>query len=235
MITPFFGRREVPPYTKIGLGSLIAFLVYPMVDNVDFSPDLWITFIMIIRESAVGMAMGFICFMFFSALYVAGGIIDVQMGFGIVNVIDPQNNSPVPLVGNFYYILSLLLFLTVNGHHVLISALIKSYEVLPLKNVIFGERLLESIVAFFVQMFVLGLKIALPVVSMVLVVDIALGIIARTVPQINVFIVGLPLKIAAGMVGMIIVMPLYVVALDVLFNGIYHNLFTLLKGMLALP
>ena len=235
IITPVFGRRGVPAATKIGFAALLAFLVYPMVDIIEYEQDFWSIMIITIKESTVGIVMGFICLLMFSALYVAGEMIDLQMGFSMVNVLDPQSNSQVPLMGNFFYILAILVFLTVNGHHILISTIIKSYEILPLDAVYFGQGFLRTIVHNFIEMFVLGIKIAFPVVSVVLVVDVALGIIARTVPQMNVFIVGLPLKIAAGTIGMIMVMPMYLIALDVIYNGMYNNLLTLLRGMLAQP
>jgi len=235
VVTPVFGRREIPVQTKICMAFLLAILVYPMIDNTNIETNLSSVLNSVIRETTIGIAMGFTCLLMFSTLYVAGEMIDVQMGFSMVNVIDPQSNSQVPLMGNFFYILALLIFLTVNGHHILISALIRSYEILPIDAALFGQGFLRSLVQTFIQIFVLGIKIAFPVVSMILVVDIALGIIARAVPQMNVFIIGLPGKIAAGMVGMIMVMPTYLIALDLIYNGIFNNLLTLLKGMLAQP
>lgn len=233
IITPIFGRREIPTQVKIGLAAMLSFIVYPVIDNVNFELSIRNMVLITIRETTVGLAMGYVCLLMFSALYVAGEMIDMQMGFSMVNVIDPQSNSQVPLMGNFYYILAILIFLTANGHHVLISAIIKSYQILPLNTANFSEGFFNAVLGCFLQMFVLGIRIGLPVISVVLIVDIALGVIARTVPQMNVFIVGLPLKIAAGTLGMIMVMPMYLFALDVLFNGMYDNLYTLLKGMLA--
>lgn len=109
-----------------------------------------------------------LCIIFaFSSLYLAGEIIDMEMGFGIVNVLDVQSNTQVPLMGNYFYIVTILLFLTVNGHHVLISAIMKSYDLLPLGGVVLQEGLIKEIVISFKDMFLLGVRIALPVVSVI--------------------------------------------------------------------
>ena len=215
LITPVFGRREIPAQAKIGLSALLSIIVYPFVPEMSLSNDLWILAATILKEFMTGITMGYASFLLFSSLYLAGEIIDMEMGFGIVNVLDIQSNTQVPLMGNYFYIITILLFLTVNGHHVLISAIVKSYEVLPLgeANMLQGS-LLQAIIASFKDMFLLGLRIALPVVSVIFFTDLALGIIARTVPQMNVFMVGLPLKITVGLISMIMVFPMFFVIID---------------------
>lgn len=235
MLTPIFGRREIPNHARIGLACFLAMIVYPLIPDFDANMDVLTLATSILRETFVGLSMGYITLMMFSSLYVAGQIIDMQMGFGIVNVIDPQSNSQVPLIGNFYYILTLLTFLTVNGHHVLISAMIKSFEIVPLSNAVFGRSFLAAIIQSFREMFAIGFKVSLPVISIIFITDFALGIMARAVPQMNVFIVGLPIKIFIGILGIIIIFPMYLTALDVIFNGTYDNILTLLRGMLKPP
>jgi flagellar biosynthetic protein FliR len=235
MLTPVFGRREFPVQAKVGLAGLLSLIIYPFVPDVELNLDLWNLAVIIIRETFVGLSIGYITLLMFSSLYVTGEIIDMQMGFGIVNVIDPQSNAQVPIIGNFYYILTILVFLTVNGHHVLISALVKSFEIVPISGATFGLDFLSIIISSFREMFLIGFKVSLPVVSIIFITDLALGIIARTVPQMNVFIVGLPIKILVGIVGMVIVLPAYLVVLDVVFSGTYDNILTLLQGMLKVP
>jgi len=235
MLTPVFGRREFPTQAKIGLAGFLSLIIYPLIPDIAASFNILDLATLAVKETFVGLSIGYITFMMLSSLYVAGQIIDMQMGFGIVNVMDPQSNTQVPLMGNFYYILTILVFLTINGHQVLISALIKSFEIVPVSRAVFEGRLLEIIISGFKDMFLIGFKISLPVISMIFLTDFAMGIIARTVPQMNVFIVGLPIKILVGIVGMIIVFPMYLVALDVIFNGTYENILTLLQGMLKLP
>ncbi len=235
ILTPIFGRREIPPQVKIGLAALLSFIVYPIIPDMNLSSDLWNMAASVLKEFMAGISIGYAAFLLFSSMYLAGEIIDLEMGFGIVNVLDPQSNTQVPLMGNYYYILTILLFLTVNGHHMLISTIIKSYELLPLGEAVYQKGLLNVIIISFKDMFILGVQIALPVVSIIFLTDFALGIIARTVPQMNVFMVGLPMKIAVGMVGMLIMFPMYIVVVDAIYNGTYEKMLMIIREMLVKP
>ncbi len=235
ILTPVFGRREIPSQVKIGLAALLSLIVYPIIPDPNLNSNLWTIAAIVIKEFMAGISMGYAAFLLFSSLYLAGEIIDLEMGFGIVNVLDPQSNTQVPLMGNYYYILTILLFLTVNGHHMLISTIIKSYDLLPLGEAAYREGLLNVIIISFKDMFILGVQIALPIISIIFLTDFALGIIARTVPQMNVFMVGLPIKIAVGMVGMIMSFPMYLVILDTIYNGTYEKILMIIREMLARP
>lgn len=231
ILTPIFGRREYPTSVKIGLSVLVSLIIYPTISDVGLSGNLQQEFISVLRETAIGLTLGYVTLLMFSALYIAGEIIDMEMGFGIVNVIDPQSRSQVPLTGNFYYMLALMIFLSINGHHHLITAIIKSFEMVPLGKAVFSDKIFYDIISTFKDTFTIGVKISLPIVAMIFLTDFSMGIIARTVPQMNVFIVGLPIKIFVGIWGMIIVLPVFIIILDVIFNGTYDNLFSILTGM----
>jgi len=234
-MTPVFGRREIPAQAKIGLSALLAIIVYPFIPGNNLNNDLWILASNVLKEFMIGISMGYASYLLFSSLYLAGEIIDMEMGFGIVNVMDVQSNTQVPLMGNYFYILTILLFLTVNGHHILISAIMKSYDLLPLGEAIFQKNLLQTIITDFKEMFLLGIRVALPIVAVIFFTDLALGIIARTVPQMNVFIVGLPIKIAVGLISMIMVFPMFFVILDAIYNGTYEGIIKIVKEMLVRP
>ena len=235
MLTPVFGRREYPVSVKLGLSVLVSLIISPTVLGTNYDGSLQKELILLLSEIAVGLTLGYVTLLMFSALYIAGEILDIEMGFGIVNVIDPQSRSQVPLTGNFYYMLALMIFLSINGHHHLITAIVKSFEMVPLGEAVFLDDLFYGIISIFKDTFMIGVKAALPIVAMIFLTDFALGIIARTVPQMNVFIVGLPIKILVGIWGMIIVLPMFLTILDVIFNGIYDNLFMILKGMWLNP
>jgi len=217
------------------LAALLSIIVYPFIPDINFSDNLWILAASTLKEFITGITIGYGAFLLFSSLYLAGEIIDMEMGFGIVNVLDVQSNTQVPLMGNYFYILTILLFLTANGHHMLISAIIKSYDLLPLSEAVFQEGLLNALIVSFKDMFLLGVKIALPVVSVIFLTDLALALIARTVPQMNVFMVGLPVKIAVGMISMIMVFPMFFIILDAVYNGTYENILITIKEMLVRP
>lgn len=233
-ITPIFGRREYPIPVKVGFAAFISILLYPILSEgtVGVNTTLSGVFTLVLREMWVGFLLGYVTLLVFSALYVAGELVDTEMGFGMVNVLDPQYQTQVPLAGNFYYMISLTVFLCINGHHQLIGAIIKSFEILPLGNTItLEDELLNNVLYIFTNTFSIGVKIALPIVAMVFLTDFALGIIARTVPQMNVFIVGLPIKILIGIWGVIAMLPMFLTILDVIFNFSFDGLIATLNGM----
>jgi flagellar biosynthetic protein FliR len=234
-IAPFFGRREFPFQARAGLAALVTSIIYPVVNKIAFQGSLWETVALFVKEAAVGFLMGFVVFLMFSAVYILGEIVDFEMGFGIVSVLDPQINTQVPILGNFFYILTILIFLNINGHHVLLGMLIRSFEVLPPGEPVLTQNLLYGILESFYAMFEAGVKMSLPLISATFLADFALGIMARTVPQMNVFIVGLPFKIVIGVFFLIIILPTFVTALDVLFNGSYEMLELILQGMTKKP
>ncbi|MDD4503217.1 MAG: flagellar biosynthetic protein FliR, partial [Clostridiaceae bacterium] len=200
VVTPVFGRREMPAYLKIGLAFFCSYILVPLLGNVQVEYLNLLSFAVIVgKEFLVGVIIGFVSFLVFSALYVAGQIIDMQIGFGMVNVLDPTMNSQVPLIGNFIYILTTLFFLAIDGHHVLLSALYKSYNILPINGFAFTEAMVNNITAIFAEIFVIGFKISIPVIAAALLTEVALGILSRTVPQMNVFVVVIPLKIGIGL------------------------------------
>lgn len=232
-IVPIFGRRTYPTMGKVVLAFFTAIIILPMINvpEVVNIENVWIYTMVIFHEFAVGFVLGFVVYIMFNSIYIAGQMIDMQMGFGIVNVLDPQTNIQVPIMGNFFYIFTLLIFLTINGHHVLLSQIMQSYKLIPPGDVLLNRGLLWNIVDIFSQMFLLGFKIAMPVVGAVYLADVALGIIARTVPQMNVFIVGLPLKILTGIFVILFVLPIYIIVLERIFNASYERVLFVLKAM----
>lgn len=231
LTVPIFGRRDFPPPGKIGLSILLAFIISPIIGDISFDGNLLLLIIYVLKETLVGLTIGYITVVTFSALYLAGQILDMQLGLGIANVLDPQLNTQIPLLGSFYYMLTLTIFVIVNGHHVLISALIKSFEIIPIGKAVFSQNFLTSIIICFKEMFIVGIKISIPILAIILLTDIAFAIIARIVPQMNVFLVGLPIKFILGIIIIILALPTYLIALDVIFNGLYDNIFYVLQGM----
>lgn len=232
VVTPIFGRREMPAYLKIGLAFFCSYILVPLMGNVQVEYSNLLTFAVIVgKEFLTGIIIGFVSFLVFSALYVAGQIIDMQIGFGMVNVLDPTMNTQVPLIGNFIYILTTLFFLTIDGHHMLLSALYKSYSVLPINGFDFTEAMVNNITAIFAEVFVIGFKISIPAIAAALLTEVALGILSRTVPQMNVFIVGIPLKIGIGLLTLYIMMPVFIQIMTVTFDRMYGYIYLIIRSM----
>lgn len=226
---PVFGSRNIPTPARIGLGFFISLLVMPGLSATPAAENLWVFAFLVLRETLVGLSFGFLAALIFSAIQTAGEFIDLEMGFGIVNVIDPQSGVPSPLIGNFTYMLALLIYLTTDGHHTLFSALLESYALVPLGGAAYAQSLTLLTIRTFTETFLIALKIALPTVAALFFADLALAFLARTVPQMNVFVVGLPVKIGVGFILLLVALPLYLITLDVLFGGVRANLWYLLR------
>jgi flagellar biosynthetic protein FliR len=234
--TPFFGSRVIPLRLKFSLGLVLAFFLLPLakgpVAGVGFStPGTYAA--AVASELLMGLALGYVVTLTFSALQLAGQLVDVPIGFSLVNVLDPMLAQQVPVMGQFQYILFTVMFLAINGHHYLLQALGKTFAVVPLGGFRYFPALAELILKGFSATFLLGFKISLPVVAALFLTDVALGLVARAVPQMNVFVVGFPAKIAVGLAFVMLVLPVYVGFVDLAFNPhgeMYGLIQAILKG-----
>ncbi|MCG4585204.1 flagellar biosynthetic protein FliR, partial [Anaerosalibacter bizertensis] len=136
----------------------------------------------------------------------------------------------IPVMGNFYYILAFLLFLLTNGHHLAIKALIDSYEYIPIGELVISEATVKQLVNILAKTFSLGFKIASPIVITILLMDILLGVLSRTIPQMNVFVVGMPLKIIVGMLVIAATIPIFNVLTGYVFKDMLKEIYNFLKS-----
>ncbi|WP_025785033.1 flagellar biosynthetic protein FliR [Sporosarcina sp. D27] len=217
---PLFSYKAIPPVMRIAFAALLAWmLVFTL--NV---PDLEINaayIMLVIKEALVGLTIGIIAFIVMAAIQVAGGLIDFQMGFAIANVIDPQTGTQSPLMGQFFNSLALLLLLAVNGHHVLLDGVFYSYQFLPIDQLwpSFGsERVAEHVLKTMAAVFGISFQMAIPIVATLFLVDLALGITARTVPQLNIFVIGFPIKIGVGFLVLFIMGSVIVAMMQKIFE-----------------
>ena len=237
VVAPFFGSLNVPVYIRVGAAVSFALAMFPLIDRMGLAqppPETVLAFAgAALRELFVGWIIGFVAFISFAAINMAGKMMDMQVGFSIVNVMDPTSGQQVPLIGSFLYNLALIVFVVTNGHHVLVTALMGSFESIPLMGLSAGPSIVEVIAHFTVGIFTTGLQISLPVTFAVLMTNVGLGILARTMPQLNIFVVGVPMHIVVGLFVLSIVIPFYVLFLDVLFDAMYGNITVALRTLRA--
>ena len=136
---------------------------------------------------------------------------------------DPTSGQQIPLIGSFLYNLGLIIFLVTNGHHMIIAALFESFRAVPMLGMTANPDLTMLIANFTAGIFSTGMKIAMPVTFAILLTNVALGVLARTMPQLNIFVVGIPMQIVVGLFVLSILVPFYILFLDVLFNEMYGN------------
>ena len=228
IISPFFSAQNIPNVLKIGFSFILSLLISVTLDiNIDLEGTTFVA--AIAKELMVGLIIGFISYMFFTIFYIMGQLIDMKIGFGMVNVMDPQHKVQVPLMGNFYYILAFLILLFINGHHIIINAIIDSYEFIPIGKFVLGEDITFSLINILSKTFATGFKLAAPIIGIILLMDLLLGILARTIPQMNVFVVGMPLKILVGLLIISVSIPIfYTITIDI-FNETVSEIYNFLK------
>jgi len=229
LISPVFSRNNTPTIIKIGFSFVVSIILLNVIDSNIINIDIFDYSILIVKELAIGLLIGFISYLFFTALYLSGQIIDMQIGFGMVNVMDPQHNVQIPIMGNYYYVFAILLFLLIDGHHLLIKGIIQSYDFIPIGEFIFTQDLLNQMIYIMGQVFTIGFKISSPILATIFLADVLLGILARTMPQMNVFVVGMPLKIIVGIITLVVTFPLLFIALQHIFDNMYEEIFNFLK------
>ncbi|GGA62948.1 flagellar biosynthetic protein FliR [Ornithinibacillus halotolerans] len=226
---PLFSYRTIPIQFRIGMSVFLAFVIFYTVDPVVVDN---LFFFLLVKEALVGILIGLIGYIVVSALQVAGGFIDFQMGFAIANVMDPQTGAQSPITGQYFYIIALLFLLSVDGHHILIDGIINSYTFIALDTFVPFENanIVEFVMKTFNSMFLIAFQISIPIVGCLFLVDVALGIIARTVPQLNVFVVGLPLKILVSFAAILVFLSLYIV----LVKNLFSTMFSAIQGLMQL-
>lgn len=233
VVAPVYSSRNVPNTFKVGLAFFIALIVY-LTYGVHQQAAMDAQYILLImREILIGLVLGFTAFLFMSVVNTGAGFIDMQIGFAMANVIDPLSGQQSPIMGGFKYAVAILLFLMMNGHHYLLDAIIKSYQWVPLSNEMF-QRVYEGsistfIIATFVNTFVLAFQLAAPLVVALFLTDVGLGFLARTAPQFNVFVIGIPLKIVIGLMLLVLVIPGLAAIFQQLFETMFRSMDELLR------
>jgi flagellar biosynthetic protein FliR len=206
---PVLSHNALPLQVKFAFSVVLAILVFPFVKPAGYASPSSLTGLLAVggSEFLLGALIGFMFHLVFMGVQFAGGIIGFQVGFAIVNVIDPTTSESVSLIGEFQFLLATLLFLMMNGHHAVLSGFVDSFRLVPMTTVQLQFQSADEMIRLSSGVFVIAVKIAAPVMLALLLTDCALGILSRTVPQMNIFIVGIPLKIVLGLLVMGMTLP----------------------------
>jgi flagellar biosynthetic protein FliR len=230
-MSPIIGSGAVPATAKIGLSFILSIIIFPFT-AVHFPlipDDIILFFLMMAREAMVGVLIGLVGLAIFSAIQLSGQIFGMQIGFGIVNVIDPLSEEHISILGQFSFLIALLLFIAMDGHHLIILAISNSYTYIPLDAFHISGPLTMEMVGLLQKMFVIAYKVGLPMIAALLVITVAMGLIARTVPQMNVFIVGLPLNIMVGLFMLCMSISLMAYLMRGYFYQMFRDLVTIFR------
>lgn len=232
---PLFSYKTIPSQLKIVLAFVLSWMMYYTfsIEAFTINGDY---LLLVLKEAIVGLVLGLVVYIVFSAVQIAGGFIDFQMGFAMANIVDPQTGAQSPLMGQFFNFLLLLVFLAINGHHLVLDGIFYSYQFMPIDQFFpkFGDvESIEYIMKLFVAVFAIAFQMSAPIIATLFLVTLALGITGKTVPQLNIFVVGFPIKIAVGFILLVTMMGVMVEVMEkVIEMGIMgmRNLMIVLGG-----
>lgn len=232
-ITPLFGRKNMVSMAKVTLCVLISYILLPIVSQnyIEQTGNTISYGLLCSKEILVGLCIGFITVIFLNAVIFAGQIIDVQMGFGMAQIFDPSTNTQIPITAQLLNTVLLLALLVTNGHLVIIQLFARSYEFIPVGQAVFSPQLAMFFLDLFSTMLVLGVKIAMPLIASAMIAEICFGIIVRSVPQMNIFVVGMPLKVILGMLTLGLMIPVYLAMTNTIFDSMFLAIENLFRGM----
>ncbi|MFH1891329.1 MAG: flagellar biosynthetic protein FliR [Candidatus Zixiibacteriota bacterium] len=208
---PIFSHKTLPVQIKFAFAMILSFLIFPFAKPAVFvSPSGLLELLGVgVTEFLLGALIGFMFYLLFIGVQFAGGLIGFQVGFAIVNVIDPTTSQNISIIGQFQFLLATLLFLMMDGHHMVLSGMVDSFKLVPMATVQLHIQNANELIRMSAGAFVIAVKIASPVMLALLLTDCALGVLSRTVPQMNIFIVGFPLKIMIGLFVVGISLPIF--------------------------
>ena len=230
MVAPVLGGRPVPAQVKIGLSLLLAILLAPMQDVAGpVFTDLFSIVVSVAGEVVMGLLLGFSATLLFSAVQMAAQIIGVQIGFSFSNTLDPLSSQGSGFMETLYNMMAVVVFLSLGGHHALIAGLAQSFDAVPVGRFTLAPVLGDRLVALSAVAFGTGLRLALPVVGTMMLVDCAMALVVRAIPQMNVFAVGLPVKMVVGFLTLVALTPLTVSGVGSLANGVVAGMARMLQ------
>lgn len=233
LTVPVFGGQNVPMAVKAGLGIGIAVALTPLYSAgpAAFALDPLVFGIAVVTEVAVGVSIGLCAEFVFAGIQMAGQLVGFQMGLSIANVMDPMTSTQVPVLGQLQYLFALLIFLITDQHHGFIRAISESLRLVTPFGAHPGAGTSEHLMHLAGAMFVVALKASAPVVVCLLIATAAIGLVARTVPQMNVFFVAMPVNILLGFAFVMFSLPFAAVFFKELFIQLEKDIWVLLRTL----
>lgn len=206
LLNPIFGRKNIPSLVKSGFILALAMIVFTSLPQQHMELSGMFEYaVLLIKEFAAGGAVGFVISLFLYVIIFAGEIIDMQLGMSMSKIFDAQSNTSIALSATYYNILFMFLFFAMDAHLAIIHILLNSAEVIPYGQVVLGQNVAQGILDTFILCTELALKMAFPIIAIEFLCAVGMGILMRAIPQINVFVVDIQLKIFVGLLVMLLI------------------------------
>ena len=231
--SPIYNQTSIPLLAKIGLALVLTFAIFPTISSTQLTlPDNLTSFILLIfKEIAIGFLIGYVATLAFGAFVMAGELISADMGLSMAEMVDPLFGDRVSPISQIFQLMAFILFLSINGHHWLINALVLSYKTVPITGFIEHGFTISKVVQMFAGLFVSAIKVAAPVMIIMGLVVVVSGFMAKSMPQLNIFLVIFPLKILVGFLLLIMLFPFITRSMEYLLTLLRKDIFSLVGGM----
>ncbi|MBW1720711.1 MAG: flagellar type III secretion system protein FliR [Deltaproteobacteria bacterium] len=229
---PFFGAKGLPMLWKAGLSVVLAVVLIPVVPPPGPLPSTLPELVLgLISEALLGFILAFVARLVFAAIQLAGQFMAFQMGFAMARVMDPVTGVQSTTLSQFLYLFAILIFFSINGHHIFIRALAESFQMIPPNGFHADPRVWEIVIRASAKMFLVALKIAAPIIIALFLSNLCLGIVAKTVPQVNILMIGFPVNIGLGLIFFGLTIGILPPFLEAVFASMGRILFQLLRLM----
>lgn len=233
LMVPIFDNKSIPLLFKAGLIFSISIILFPVVninENIFTYKPVYFA-IGVASEIMIGAIIGLSVKLLFAGIQLAGQLNGIQMGLSMSSTLDPTINANITTVSQFINMFALLIFLITNAHHLILRALVESFAIIPPFDFQLNKQLMEIIINLGGNMFVIGVKVAAPLMAVLLLVSVAFALTARTAPQMNIMFVAMPVKIFVGLLFLGFFLPLFDTIFQQLFSGLGKEFMLLLKHM----
>ncbi|MCL2415495.1 MAG: flagellar biosynthetic protein FliR [Defluviitaleaceae bacterium] len=236
LILPVMSGQNMPMMSRIALALGVAFFCFMsgMIALPDYNFTIFGFGFLLLSEFLVGMIISFVIMMLFSLFHFVGQMVDHQMGFAMVSVLDPLGQQQAPVTGNLYFLIVSVFFVQTGALHHVIRILFESFGVIDIGSAFLlgNANIIAYVIEIIIVYFIFGVRFALPVVGTLIIVDIVLGILVKAVPQMNVFVVGMPLKVLVGLFVVFVTLPSFAPIFGLVMNDVIGYILNILRGMM---
>jgi flagellar biosynthetic protein FliR len=232
VVAPVFSSRSIPVRVKAGLIILISWISLPLVaEQGGTVPDSLVALaVLAMKEAIIGFAFGLVAQFLFAAVQTAGAFIDVTAGFAISQTLDPTSNANISILGRWYNLIAISSFLALGGHQLLVAGVVRSFTLAPPLSGPDMAAVVSGVLARADDILLVVVQIGAPIIGALLVTDVTLGVISRSVPQMNIFIVGLPLKIIVALAGSAILLPAFITLTNSLAGQMFADMSDIMRA-----
>lgn len=233
-IAPFFGMNNTPGRVKIGLSAFLALILYQVIlpkEVLEYSGVIEFA-IIVLKEGITGLLIGFAANICNSIIVFSGKVIDMEIGLAMANIYDPTTNSQSGLTGTLYNYFIMLLLIVTDMHHYILRAFIDTYQIIPINGAVFDwNHLMGTMTMYVTDLIVIGFRIVLPIFATSMILNCILGIMAKVAPQMNMFAVGMQLKILIGFSVMFLTIVLLPNISNIIFTEMKRMIVSIIEGM----